>query len=114
MLGAALPKRRVTPNSAIRKTVQNLGGSSVVGIVRARSATARLLFAVFRLLWWLVHDVGPVAAELKVVGRGIRVLKKATPLPIASLLDLAFEFAEEAFVVVHGMLDEENERQVRA
>ena len=82
--------------------------------MRARCDSPRLLFASRGSHWRLVHDVGPLAAELEFVCRGLNVFEIPTTLPIAKLFDLAFEFAEKAFVVVHGKFDGFSALQVRA
>jgi hypothetical protein len=55
-----------------------------------------------RLISRLVHHVGALAAEAKVVSLGGDVLEITPPLAVARPLDLAFQLSEKSFVVAHG------------
>src|SRR5262245_50927128 len=72
--------------------------SAVVGVV---PRAGRLRSGAFSALRRLVHDVGPVATKIEIVGGRVNIFQVAPPLAVAGLFDLAFELAEETLVVVH-------------
>ena len=49
----------------------------------------------------VIEDVGAMPAEGKIVRLGVDVLEVAPPFAVSGLLDLAFQFSQQAFIVVH-------------
>src|SRR5688572_19474156 len=52
----------------------------------------------------LVHDVGAITAEVKIVRWGVEVFEEAAALAVAGFFDVALQLAQEAFFVSHRRL----------